>query len=289
MMVTETDSNISKRENEGIMTEKLVQDFYTGEVQKEWDRLTQDAYHQLEFNTTIYFLEKYLPKRGLILDAGGGPGRYTIALAKRGYQVILFDLTPANLVFARQKIEHNGVQDRVKQIIPGSIVDLSRFADNSFDAVVCLGGPLSHVLEPSNRERAIQELIRVCKKDAPIFVSVMGRLSVMVVVLRLAPHEFEEPFYRPMRDTGHYPGHSGFTACHFFLPDELEDAFRHRGVEVLEMVGLEGLGANHTEKVNELAEHENRWQIWLETHYQTCTHPAVVGMSEHMLLVGRKR
>jgi hypothetical protein len=26
----------------------------------------------------------------------------------------------------------------------------------------------------------------------------------------------------------------------------------------------------------------------METHYRTCTHPAVVGMSEHMLLIGKK-
>ncbi len=28
--------------------------------------------------------------------------------------------------------------------------------------------------------------------------------------------------------------------------------------------------------------------VWLETHFRTCTHPAVVGMSEHMLIVCRK-
>jgi SAM-dependent methyltransferase len=271
------------------MTEKLVIDYYAERVQEEWTRLTQDAYHRLELETTLRYLEKHLPQRGRILDAGGGPGRYTVELARRGYRVVLLDVTPANLQFARQQIRRAKVQDRVEQIIEGSIVDLSRFADSTFDAVLCLGGPLSHVLEPRNRDRAISELIRVGKGGAPVFVSVMGRLSVLVVELTLAPHEFEEPFFRPMRDTGCYPGYSGFTACHFYLPEELERAFRSRGVDVLEMVGLEGLGAHHAEKVNELASHEKRWQIWLETHYQTCTHPAVVGMSEHMLLVGRKR
>lgn len=271
------------------MTEKLVRDYYTGRVREEWARLTQDAYHRLELETTLRFLENHLPQRGQILDAGGGPGRYTVELAKRGYKVVLLDLTPANLEFARQQIRRAKVQDSVEQIVEGSIVDLARFADSTFDAVLCLGGPLSHVLEPCNREKAIAELVRVGKRDAPIFVSVMGRLSVLVVELTLGPHEFEEPFFRPMRDIGHYPGHSGFTACHFFLPEELERAFRSRGVDILEMVGLEGLGAHHAEKVNELANHEKRWQIWLETHYQTCTHPSVVGMSEHILLVGRKR
>jgi SAM-dependent methyltransferase len=199
------------------MIEELVRNYYAESVQEEWTRLTRDAYHRLEFDTTLRFLGKHLPQKGRVLDAGGGPGRYTIELAKRGYGVVLLDLTPANLEFARQQIERAKVQNGVEQIVEGSIVDLARFADSTFDAVVCLGGPLSHVLEPSSRDRAIDELVRVCKKDAPIFVSVMGRLSVLVVELRLAPHEFEEPFFRSMRDTGRYPGHSGFTACHFFF------------------------------------------------------------------------
>jgi SAM-dependent methyltransferase len=68
----------------------------------------------------------------LILDAGGGPGRYTVTLASKGYEMILFDMTPANLEFAKRQIKQSGVQDRVKDVVEGSIVDLSRFADNTF-------------------------------------------------------------------------------------------------------------------------------------------------------------
>jgi SAM-dependent methyltransferase len=270
------------------MTEKRVKDYYTACVRDEWRRLVQDAYHRLEFETTLHYLEKYLPDRGRILDAGGGPGRYSVELAKRGYEVVLLDITPANLEYARRKIKRAGVQDKVREVVEGSIVDLSRFADNAFDAVVCLGGPLSHVLDQGKRERAIQELIRVDKPGAPLFVSVMSRLSILVIELALFPHELEERFFRPMRDGGDYAGKFGFTACHFFLPEELEEAFHSQGVVISEMVGLEGLSSHHAKAVNELAGRKKRWRVWMETHYRTCTHPAVVGISEHMLLVGKK-
>ena len=270
------------------MTEKRVKDYYTACVREEWRRLVRDAYHRLEFETTLHYLEKYLPEKGRVLDAGGGPGRYTLELAKRGYQVVLLDITPASLEFARRKIKRAKLQDRVEQVVEGSIVDLSRFADSTFDAVVCLGGPLSHVLDQRKREKAIQELIRVDKPDAPLFVSVMSRLSVLVIELALFPHELEEQFFRPMRDGGDYPGQAGFTACHFFLPEELGQAFQSAGVVLQEMVGLEGLGSHHARKVNRLAKDKRRWRIWMETHCRTCTHPSVVGISEHMLLVGKK-
>ena len=96
------------------MTESLVREYYTGQVRKEWRRLVRDAYHRLELDTTLHFLEKYLPKKGLILDAGGGPGRYTIELARRGYQVTLLDMTPANLEFAGRQIRRAKLQDKVR-------------------------------------------------------------------------------------------------------------------------------------------------------------------------------
>jgi SAM-dependent methyltransferase len=270
------------------MTESLVRDYYTTEVRKEWRRLVRDAYHRLEFATTLHFLEKYLPPHGRVLDAGGGPGRYTLELARRGYDVTLLDLTPANLAFARRQIRRAGLTSRVHHLIEGSIVDLSQFPDLTFDAVICLGGPLSHVVAPVRRARAIAELIRVAKPGAPLFVSVMGRFSLAVVGLTEFQAGIALPSFKQIRNTGDYPGGEGFTACHFFLPEELQKAFEAEGVGVLEMAGLEGLAAHHDKKLNQLAKDPQRWPIWLETHFLTCTHPAVVGMSEHMLIVCRK-
>jgi len=265
-----------------------VKNYYTATVRKEWNRLVRSPYFKLEFDTTLHFLEKYLPQKGRILDAGGGPGRYTVELAKRGYRMTLLDFTPANLEFARRRIRSSGLQDRVEAVIEGSITDLSRFENNSFDAVICTGGPLSHVLDSRQRNRAVGELIRVAKRRAPVFVSVMSRLSVQVIELILFPHEIEEPFFTTARDSGDYPGMSGFTACHFFLPEELERAFSGKGVRILEMAGLEGISSRQYRAVNALARNKKRWRVWLQTHYQTCTHPAVVGMSEHMLIVCKK-
>ena len=267
------------------MTEALVRDYYTESVRREWRRLVKDAYHGLEFRTTLHFLEEHLPPKGLVLDAGGGPGRYTIELARRGYEVVLLDMTPANLEFAMRQIKRAKVQSKIVDVAEGSIVNLSQFADNTFDATLCLGGPLSHVLDAHQRDKAISELVRVTKKGAPTVVSVMGRLSLLVVELTLFQHEIEMPHFKQIRDTGDYAGDLGFTTCHFFLPEELRAAFSDKGVTVVEMVGLEGISSHHPKKVNQLAKDENRWKAWLETHYRTCTHPSVVGMSEHIMII----
>ena len=270
------------------MFETRVKNFYTATVNNEWKRLVQDAYHRLELDTTLHFLEKYLPAQGLVLDAGGGPGRYTVELAQRGYHMVLLDVTPANLEFAWRQIRRRKLQANLKGLVEASIVDLSQFPNETFDAVICLGGPLSHILDAGQRTQAVSELLRVARQSAPVFISVIGRLSLLTSELIHFQHEIEMPLFTQIRDTGDYEGDSGFTACHFFLPEEFQAAFDLPEVEVLEIAGLEGIGTHHNRQVDILAKNPERWKIWWETHLQTCTHPSVVGISEHMLGVCRK-
>jgi SAM-dependent methyltransferase len=270
------------------MADDIVKAYYTGQVRKEWRRLVRDAYHRLEFETTLHFLEQYLPPQGRILDAGGGPGRYTVELARRGYQMTLLDYTPANLVYARRQIKKAGLQGQVREVVEGSITDLSRYPGASFDAVLCSGGPLSHVVDRGQREKAIAELVRVARPGAPVFASVMSKLGVLIEELTIAQDELEMAHFPPLRDDGDYFGGRGFTACHFFLPEELREAFCRQPVEVLAMAGLEGISSHHARELNRVAKDPARWRVWRETHFATCTHPAVVGMSEHMLIVCRK-
>jgi SAM-dependent methyltransferase len=128
------------------------------------------------------------------------------------------------------------------------------FADNGFDAVICLGGALCHILDRNKREKAIDELIRVAKRGAPIIVSAISRLPVLVGELIKNPEEIEiEEVFKRVRDTGDYFGGYGFAPCHFFLPDELKSSFERRGTRIVEMVGLEGLSSGHSKETNRLS------------------------------------
>ena len=86
-----------------------VKDFYNESAEKEFLRTHEDAAHLLEFQTTEYIYKKYLKKGMKILDAGGGPGRYTIDLAKQGYHMTLLDISDKELEIAKRKIKQNRV------------------------------------------------------------------------------------------------------------------------------------------------------------------------------------
>jgi ubiquinone/menaquinone biosynthesis C-methylase UbiE len=270
--------------------EDIVREWFDEKASDEWRRLQKDPYHRIEFIVTMHFLEKYLPKNGLVLDAGGGPGRYTVELAKRGYDVVLLDLAPEMLKLARRKIKRAGVAGKVKQFVHSSIKDLSMFENETFDTVLCLGAPLCHLLNVKQREKAAAELVRVAKRDALIFVSVISRIGLLRTMLIEFQHEMQ--YAKHHWEVGDYmPGlqGQGFTAAHWFLPEELRELFEKQNVEVLEMAGLEGLSSHHQRQTNKLYKDQEKWKMWIDMLLKTCTHPSVVGNCEHFLLVCRKR
>jgi 2-polyprenyl-3-methyl-5-hydroxy-6-metoxy-1,4-benzoquinol methylase len=212
---------------------KTVREHYDRNAEREWGRLVQDPYHQLEFIVTMRFLDKYLPKKGPILDAGGGPGRYTIELARKGYDVVLFDLSAECLTEAEKRIRSARVKRRVKNVVQGSVTDMSQLQDESFDAVICLGA-MSHLLEKRDRNLAAYELVRVAKKGAPVFVSVINLYGVFRTVLQRIQYELLAPSHKEMFSQGVHraswhkdePDYRGFPDAYFFRPAELQDYSR---------------------------------------------------------------
>ena len=119
-----------------------IAEFYNQNCEDEWQRLER---HRTECAVTWKALEEYLPPApARILDCGGGPGRYSIELARRGYEVTLFDLSAGSLELARKKVEAAGVV--LAGFEQGTAVDLSSFPDNHFEAVLIMG-PFYHLLE----------------------------------------------------------------------------------------------------------------------------------------------
>jgi SAM-dependent methyltransferase len=236
----------------------------------------------------MHFLDQYLPKHGTILDAGGGPGRYAIELAKRGYNIVLLDLIPEMLQTAHNKTKRVGFLRRIR-FVEGSIENLSMFKPESFDAVLALGGSLNHLLNGDQRVKAASELVRVTKNGAPLFVSVISRIGLLKTILIMFQNEMQHVQHH--LEVGDYmPGMQGegFTAAHWFLPEELCGLFHAQGIELLEMAGLEGLSSHHPKETNRLFKDQQKWKMWMDILLKTCTHPSVVGCTEHFLFVGRK-
>jgi ubiquinone/menaquinone biosynthesis C-methylase UbiE len=267
---------------------RAVAETYNRDTEREWRRLDKDPYHALEFQVVMHHLRKYLPPQGKILDAGGGPGRYAIELCRAGYEVVLLDLSSGNIALAREKfsLQPKDVQDRLLEAVVGDVRDLSRFEAGSFDAVLCLGGPLTHISGADDRSRAVSELIRVAKPGSVACIEVVGYLAVLRTILLEFSHELLDPSFEKLVQEGDATGPTKST-WHFFRADEIRQLAESHGLETVEMAGCQGLSAGVVEATNALAQDEAKWKVWVDLLLRTSTEPAVVDMAEHILYVGR--
>ncbi len=254
----------------------------------EWDRLDRDAYHRIEFGITMHHLRSYLPPSGVILDAGGGPGRYAIELCRAGYRVSLLDLSVGCVRLAQERIaaEVDAVRGNLVSAEVGDIRDLSRFPSGTFDATLCLGGPLTHLPDALDRERAVLELARVTKPDGIVATSVVGRLAVLRTIMSRYSDEMTKPYGRELLHTGDGLGPRD-VPWHFFTAEELRALVERVGVQTLAMVGCESLSSGLPDATNRLVEDTAKWDAWMATLVAASTDPAVVDMAEHILHIGR--
>ena len=73
---------------------ELINAFYDG--YREDLRLKKSRHGQLEYLTTMYYINKMTAANSSVLEIGAGTGRYSIALAQKGYKVTAFELADRN-------------------------------------------------------------------------------------------------------------------------------------------------------------------------------------------------
>ena len=104
---------------------QVVKEFYNSNAALEWGRLDLPLC-RAQFVSTLRLIEKYFPGRGRVCDVGGGPGRYSIELIRRGYGVTLFDLSDEEVRLARANLDKLGLS--AEQLVVGDAQDLGALA-----------------------------------------------------------------------------------------------------------------------------------------------------------------
>lgn len=208
--------------------------FYDDYGEREWRRFEDGLTPAAGLDIHVRFLERFVQPGDRVLDAGSGPGRFTAELARLGAEPVALDISPGQLEQLRERLPH--VETHV-----GDVTDLSRFANGSFDATVCFGGPLSYVLDRA--EDALAELVRVTRGGGHVLVSVMSLAGTVVhyisVLLDLARRDGAAKQDDIVR-TGFLPEAPdyGHLAMKLFRWSELEELLSRHG----EVVGAAAAG-----------------------------------------------
>lgn len=149
--------------------------FYDEYGEREWTRFDDGRTPSAAARTHTHYLERFVSAGDRVLDAGCGPGRFTLELAELGAQVVAADISPGQIELHRRYTA--AVEDSVEKRVVADVLSLP-FADGAFDVTVCYGGAVSYVLDEA--PRAVAELTRVTRPGGHVLVSVMSLVGSLL-------------------------------------------------------------------------------------------------------------
>jgi SAM-dependent methyltransferase len=209
--------------------------FFDAYGEREWTRFDDGRTAPTSLAVHTHYLRRFVRAGDVVLDAGAGPGRFTIELARLGADVVVADISPGQLELNREKVAAAGCEERVLERVVADVCDLAAFADATFDAVVCYGGALSYVVERA--PDAAAELARVTRPGGHLLVSVMSLIGMFV--------QYAESVVEVARRDG--PGPMEEVARSGLLPQA--DDYGHLPMKAFRVGELEELLAPHGEVV----------------------------------------
>jgi ubiquinone/menaquinone biosynthesis C-methylase UbiE len=255
----------------------------------EESRLEQGT-SRLEFERTKEILGRVLPKPpARILDVGGAAGAYSTWLAERGHETHLADASPRLVDLARRRNE-----GRARPVTSFTVADARSLPQaDGWAAGVLVMGPLYHLPDAADRAAALREAFRVLASPG---VAVVAAISRCASALDGLARGFSlDPRFVSIRDRdlvdGQHRNDTGnphyFTTAYLHRPEDLRAELEEAGFRDVQVLGVEGPGWL-------LSDFDARWsdgarrQDLLGVARALESAPSVLGVSAHLLGVGRK-
>lgn len=258
---------------------QVLNQFYN-DICDEDARLLGTKHGSVEFLTTTRYVEKYLEPDTKILEVGAGTGRYSLYYAKNGYDVTSVEYVQHNLDVLQSKIEP-GMKIEAMQ---GDAVDLSRFADGTFDLTLVLG-PLYHLYNTEEQKKAISEAVRVTKEDGVIAIAYLSSDSVMLD-WALRERHLVDGYKKEFDENYKMINHPGGIFAAFYI-EEFKDMMRNFPVQLEHNVATDGMARHMKEQIDALSDEE--FSAWMQYHFTTCERKDLQGYSSHLLYICRKK
>lgn len=243
-------------------------------------RLENSRLGRVEYLTARRYLDPLLTADCKIAEIGAGTGRYSVTLAKEGYDVTAVELVQHNLDILKSKLDGN---ENIKTFL-GNALDLNILENNTYDVTLLLG-PMYHLYSEVDKTKALKEAVRITKPGGHILVAYcMNEATVIqyvfgcnqlksVMSLNLITDDWKcisEPkdLFEMVR------------------VEDIEHLNATVPVERIKLVATDGASRYIREYLEEFD--DKTFAKWLSYHFATCERQDLIGATNHSLDILRK-
>ena len=259
-------------------TINILTDFYTNYDE---DGRLLSKHGQVEYRTTMRYIEKYLKPGMCLLEVGAATGRYSHALAQMGYRVDAVELIQHNIDLFNLNTQP-GEDVTIRQ---GDARDMSFFEDETFDMVLVLG-PMYHLFTVEDQKLALSEAIRVTKPGGTIFAAYCGNEATMVQYC-FGRGMIRDPHLRSLIDPVTFKASSDPAELfELYRREDIDALMGNFNVERLHYLGTDMATNYMRSTIDEMD--EELFDLYLQYHFAICERADLVGASHHILDVFRK-
>jgi len=152
---------------------------------EEWDRRYENPTIRYRRSIEFNVISKNIRKGDKVLDVGCGSGKHTFFLLEKRCNVTGVDISPKMLEVLKRKAEKR------KYSLALFLADCNDllFETESFDVVVSIYGPLTHLRNPIY---CIQEMKRVLRKGGKVVVGVENKWALLPLIRRILKFEWSK-------------------------------------------------------------------------------------------------
>ena len=188
------------------------------------------------------------------------------------------ELVSKNLEILKSKITNNMKITAMQ----GNVIDLNMCEENSFDITLILG-PLYHLYDELDIDKAIKEAIRVTKKGGKIFIAY---ITDDAVIYSYGVRKGNMKRLKEICDNNWNVPKIKEEIFATFKVEDFTNLIKKYNIEEMEVIATDGIAPDVAGYINKMDDEE--FEIFIDYHLKNCNRKDLIGYSSHVLEIVEK-